>query len=346
MSPRATPSRLAALATATLILTACSAGPEAGETTPSPTTTPPTDQDTLTFADSPLGKIWSTGSQALSDEDQRQAGMAQDREIQEAMARCMAHEGFEYTPIDFTGTYAWELPRVPEPGDREYAERYGYGISTWDLIPRDDAEWPDPYEDARAAVDESERDAWTEAFWGTDLGPDATDEERANAKPGCYHLAHEEVLGQEPPADPWQAVYADPQFDALFLGAEGVSLTVDASPEMTALHQAWFDCMARVGFPGLATSLEAEEQIQAEWDALQSGGDEPTAAQVADLREREIAMATAELDCQDEVDFEQTRLRIQFDAEQEYIDTHRDEFDAMIAVVNKAAAEPTPTSAD
>ena len=108
----------------------------------------------------------------------------------------------------------------------------------------------------------------------------------------------------------------------------------------TEAYTEWAECMAEEGYD-FANPQEAQQSI---FD-LTSGipYDEKTGAQdeaaLAEIREQEIATAVADRTCQDSTGAARTALEAQFAIEQEFIDAHKDELDAMI----EKAAQVSPS---
>lgn len=118
-----------------------------------------------------------------SDEDR--ARMAeQERQREEAVALCMKEQGFEYIPrdtSDFSGGF-FEVEEGLEYGSKEFAEKYGFGISTQrysqaevgpDLVGIDDSAggpFGDPENDPNFEImeglDDGTRRAYEEALYG------------------------------------------------------------------------------------------------------------------------------------------------------------------------------------
>ncbi|MCL2849379.1 MAG: hypothetical protein FWE61_04965, partial [Micrococcales bacterium] len=71
--------------------------------------------------------------------------------VEEAIAACMKEQGFDYTPRGWNASDVAQLTDMPDPASAEYAELYGYGITTTDDAPRtltlpgtDDPQMTDP----------------------------------------------------------------------------------------------------------------------------------------------------------------------------------------------------------
>ena len=89
--------------------------------------------------------------------------------------------------------------------------------------------------------------------------------------------------------------------------------------------------MADEGYD-FANPQEAQESIYTLTNEIPF--DEETGTQdeaaLAEIREQEIATAVADRTCQDSTGAGRAALKAQFDIEQEFIDAHKDELDAMV----------------
>ncbi|MFV0427409.1 MAG: hypothetical protein ACK5KU_10300, partial [Beutenbergiaceae bacterium] len=63
--------------------------------------------------------------------------------------------------------------------------------------------------------------------------------------------------------------------------------------------------------------------------------DEPSEGDLADLRETELAIATADWSCYEEIDYRQRELQVQFKLEQQFVDEWESDIDALMAAYNE-----------
>lgn len=266
-----------------------------------------------------------------------------DRQREELIAECMAKEGFEYIPSTQTTTvYSSDESIGPEWGTREFAEQYGYGIISWpgdDQMAEDPGEgYVDPNQDYVNSLSPSEQ----EAFYETLHGPGLTEEEINAAeeeggyeydwtKSGCWGWAEHE-LNQDTSMAAWE----DPEFADLFSAMETMWGEGQSSPETVALNQEWAACMAEAGYPGLTDRWAAQDALyedqNALWETATEENDwEPDPTMKEELREREIAQATADWDCADQINYDDRSQEIDFAKQQEFLDQHRDELEALVA---------------
>ncbi|WP_315097994.1 hypothetical protein [uncultured Cellulomonas sp.] len=317
-----TTAAIAAGAVALTLLAGCSSG---GGT--------PTGDATLTYEDSPLNAYWEKlgGSQDETDMD---AQMARSEEI---VAACMQDEGFEYTPQDNSGMTAVMEGEEDMPAwdSLEFAEQYGYGATTSSEMPMNQGggeEWVDPNADYLETMSESEQQAFYEALYGKQtMSEEPTDEETAEVQEydwttaGCQGKAQHEVYeaGQ---------VYDDPEFKDLM--SEMNELYEDSRTDERTLeaYATWAECMAEAGYD-FAKPEEAQQSIYDLTNEIpydeETGEQDPAA--LAELRDQEIETAVADRTCQDSTGAGRAVLEAQFEIEQEFIDAHKDELDAMVA---------------
>lgn len=212
----------------------------------------------------PLGEFlgWNDDME-MSDEDLRQ-----QRRIEQLTADCMRDEGFEYVPVDpaeagpmvIDEEGPWSLP--PD----EFAEQYGYGMSTIDPGDESVVELPaadDPNAKIVDGLSRSAQDAYYKALYGDgkggtfvmsaggamsmsvadvpgkggDKGKDET------STPGCMTKANDEVYGPGPTRK------QQASFDSLQKDMDALWERVENDQRVAAAADAWADCMADAGYP-------------------------------------------------------------------------------------------------
>jgi hypothetical protein len=286
----------------------------------------------------PLGEYYEQLYAASTPED----ADAQTREREALITTCMQEQGFEYVPMDpaSDGSYTVEEDEdapVVDWDSEEYAATEGYGVFTYDEEdqPVDEGaeEYVDPNEDYVAAMSETERTAFYEALYGPSVPFDEDAPEEAVeydwTTAGCSGAADHEVAGDQP--------YDDPAFSSLMEEMDGLYEEAAADPAMAALDAAWSGCMADAGFPGFARQPDAAQSIYDEQNSLyeSAGADgeyvEPEAAVMAELEEQELETAVADARCREEVDYRAEEQEIRFALEQEFVDTHQAELEALVA---------------
>jgi hypothetical protein len=200
------------------------------------------------------------GAQAF-DEDTN--FRAQEMEIQQKIAECMAAEGFEYIPFvpsDVGGGFEFD-----ESDQEEYVKTHGFGVSTWVLqeeafgYDEESDPWADdPNREIQDAMDELEREEYYRVLYGGEppiieetpqeeldaMTPEELDqfymEAYENWQPdGCEPRAYEEAFGGgESDMAFWEEFGED--LDEVFM-------RVESDPRIVEAQQGWSACMAAKG---------------------------------------------------------------------------------------------------
>ena len=320
-APRAT-ALAATVLTGMLALTGCG-----GDPTPEPTPTPST---------GPLETLFRDYLAEWSNEDVTR----QLTRMEEAIAACMAEQGFSYTPIDYStvGVDFLGSDLGVEPGTLEFAQRYGYGLTTDPWGASEVAgEVVDPNAEYVAAMSEAEREAYLAALYGerfADLSAPQTPDDDAIADyswedAGCTGSAQEQLLtGNETDGD---------EFLGLQQAMAEMMASAAADPRLDRANADWAACMAESGYPGLSAIGGAEAAISAEVDAVRASAnlgtagrpgppglaDPSTEAAVAEQLEQiapqEISTAVADLTCQAEVGYDALRSQVDAEYQREFL---------------------------
>ena len=258
---------------------------------------------------------------------------AQQREMEEAIAACMAEEGFEYVPRD-TGAVFAQLEADPRQqlSEEEFREQYGYGISTIDRSEMMVAPDPDddPNHQIQQDMDEAEREAYQRALHGEppEFDPDADPDDMVFEPGGCQGEAMEEVQGGQ------VAVFQELQSEFMELQQR-----IESDPRMVDAMQEWQACMREAGYdyterfgPQQELSERMNELQQAAFEDVDPTELDPEDGPVEpdidpdvleELQQDELAIAAAEGECTDEhlADVEQ---EVRADHEGRFIEQHRD----------------------
>lgn len=340
MSRRTTMKRAAlpALAIASaLLLAGCSGGGDAKQSEPE---------------EGPLAKYMAP---LYDGEEYTQEKMdADNKKIEDLVAKCMTKEGFEYTPnLQNGGTVfsSEEEEDGPEWGSVEFAEKYGYGFIDspgMEEMPDEGEmeEMVDPNQEYIESLSESEAEAYNETLYG----PQPTEEEWAEMEEsgnydyeqsGCYADAQKAVQGKSMQA------YEDPEFADLFAAqqefytdiyGDGSDMNaVSPNDDIAKLDRQWADCMADAGFDGFTSPNSASNVISEEYNALQmpDGEDgewvELSKEDQKKFQKREIEVAVADATCKKQLKYEDAVMKITFALEQKFVDEHKSELDALLA---------------
>ncbi|ADG75373.1 conserved hypothetical protein [Cellulomonas flavigena DSM 20109] len=243
---------------------------------------------------------------------------AQVRAQEEAIAACMAEQGFEYAMavVDPEDVVRPD-PDVPVRGSREFAEEYGYGIT--DAPPE-----PGQYTAESSAIpgfsewSQAEQDAYWEALNGRRVNEvqDGEGSTTYDTEGGCLNLA------QTGGADDPSAAFEEESWE--FLGA------LPDDGRFDALDAEWSRCMADEGYeyasPHAAYRAVADTSfgVPLDDDHVQ---DPAAATEAGDL---EMRVALADLECQVGTDYLARWRELSDAAQQEFLDAHRAEVDAWL----------------
>jgi hypothetical protein len=274
----------------------------------------------------PLERYFEDVVDGLEDE----AGVAaEQQQVEEVVARCMAEQGFEYQPVDQSQAVTETDVTTEDP--EKFAAESGYGFS----VPVGPSEeelaetdtWVDPNQEYVEAMSESEQAAYYEALYGemasVEYDEDAEMPEYDPSKAGCQGAAEIEVRGDQ------NAIYESAEFVAFGEAVTQLEEDVAADPRLKEADAAWSECMADAGFSGYATPQEAMDDMMERSNALwQDAGDEgPSAEQQSAAQELERSTAVADYDCKQEVEYDERQSRVREELENAFIEEHRAELE-------------------
>lgn len=293
--------------------------------------------------ESPLAKYFNAvyGGE-LSPEEQERQFAEQQRETEELVAQCMQEQGFEYTPDTSSTSFSSGDGDEWQPDEREWVAQYGYGVVTTPFSeePPPEEEYVDPNGDYVASLSESEQTAFYEALHGPMPDEDELPEDGSFeydwTTAGCHGAAQHEVAGE----DPSQSEEFKPLFEAL----DRLYSDMASWPGMAELDAQWADCMDAAGQGGHANPMQAQDSVYQEMneiyesvgmseDGMPTG--EPDQAAIDALGERERELALADLDCREETDYRDRSAEITAEVEQQFIDDHEAELDALVAAAER-----------
>lgn len=303
------------------------------------------DESDFPYEDSPLIQQYGDlyGAAQMGEHAADAYYDAMDREVEEAVAACMAEQGFDYVPQQ-SANYAYVDTEYTELGPMAWAEKYGFGLTTQqDNQPV--AAPADPNDELLDAMSEAERQAWLAALWGeASEGEERTDGASGEATDrGCRGEAEEVVLATAGDENPWVSVLEDPQYSELLTQINEIGMGLENHPGIDALNAEWAECMSERGYPGLTSGADAQQLVSAEISLVDPNSDgmvdDVALADLTELQEFEIAVATTNITCLQEVDFEDRFTAIQFDLEQAFIDENRTELDALAAALQSASSD-------
>ena len=250
--------------------------------------------------------------------------LRQRRESEQLIAECMRSEGFEYVPL--TDVYvppqlddAWALP------EDEFTATYGYGVST--ILP--DVDRPeDPNEAIRAAMTPAEAEAYRVALHGAQADGWSGNTPPPLSESGCAGKATAVVY------DNLDEYGRDPQWETLASDLSALDIRIDGDPRGVEAEQAWIDCMADAGYPGLdhigggqtLVSNRVDEVLGIEGSEAHLPWSEAEPEALRELQQFEIAVATSDRACKTE-HFDDVFREVRFEMEAEFVEQHRDELE-------------------
>lgn len=294
-------------------------------------------------------------SMADLGEDERQ----QLRQVEELVASCMQEAGFEYIPVDPGGGEGGDDPFAEAyslPPD-EFAREYGYGMTTL-MDPGKDTETEDtdPNAAIRDGLSEAALEEYNRALFGdavevsgnggaVSIAPGEDGAPTDLQDQGCHGKASAEVYGDEG----LMGGFDMSEFEGLFEDLEALRQRVESDPRMVEATEAWAACMAEAGYSEFDTTGQPEETVmdrmselygwedEAPTDAPDSE-DEPSVsvggdteadideAALAELQEYEIAVATADYDCEQQ-EYAEVQKDVAWGFEEEFVDQHEAELE-------------------
>jgi len=296
----------------------------------------------------------------LSEEEQQRRADGGARWREELIAQCMNDAGFVYFPT-VPQAVLFDDGTHRRPDDRDWVTQWGWGVVNSPL-PVGFEEWMSesqgsPNLDYQLNLSPSELEAYNLALWGPPLEQD----EDGNfimdvAKAGCHRLAQEQVdaagIQQLNPA----SIMQSEQFGPLFDGMSELWMQLEADNAYAEVLLEWSACMADAGFPGYQRQRDARGRFQAEdfsqfrdyWggrgyvqfaDGWRNPDGPNTAAfdaAYAELINREVDIALADLDCREAVGYWDRRNQITWAAEAQFVQDHREAFRALRDAVEQA----------
>lgn len=295
-------------------------------------------------------------SAADMGEDERQ----KMRQVEELVATCMEEAGFEYIPVDPFGGDTGDDPFADAyalPPD-EFAREYGYGMTTlMEPGKGEEQESTDPNAAIREGLSETALEEYNRVLFGdavemlgdggaVAIAPGEGGEQPAPEDLGCHGEANAEVFGE----DGGMMMGPDfSEFEGLFEDLEALRQRIESDPRIVEATEAWAACMAEAGYSEFDTPGQPEEAVMDRmselygWDEDASAGEDgadgpnvtmggPAAeedvdeAALAELQEYEIAVATADYDCEQQ-EFAEVQKDVAWGFEEEFVDQHETELE-------------------
>lgn len=279
------------------------------------------------------------GSSDMSEEERQK-----QYRVEELVAECMAEQGFEYIPQRYEDR-SWgpdpeqeEIWALQEEDPERFAREYGYGITTMpEVTTREQDSYEDPNWEIRDSLSPAAQEEYDKALWGEWPEFEEGDEPEGPIEPetpGCYSEATDEVYGfDEEDYSQWEAL--ERQFSELYERIEN-------HPRVKEATQAWIDCMAEAGYPGLEGIYGGNDLVNERmgdlyrWGDFEAGEDlevlpsdppEPDPAELAELQDYEREVALADFQCRRD-HYESEYNSVRDELENQFIEDNRAELEA------------------
>ena len=320
---------------------------------------------------SPLASSGKSGGPAMvikiGGDSESEESRAQQRQVEDLIAKCMLKEGFTYIPVQPDTGGKSKLDQAYELPPDKFAEQYGYGITTlgWVQDPNGGDADSDPNRDIRDKLSEQAKKAYDKALNGTangvvvgsDSGGGRVVERSTNGKDGdigCRGKAMEQVHGAP---DKGEVSNQMEKFESLFDDIEALRKRIDSDPRLEKATKAWSDCMADKDYD-FSKPDEAPQSVSQRLERLFGMSDEPGSStspeemkkpdpkEVAKIKPYELAVAKADYDCRKQ-HYDKTYHTVQFELEGAFVKDHKAELEAyrdFMSELQSPQASPTKGS--
>lgn len=222
-----------------------------------------------TEAESPLAEFlgeetFGFGFDIDIDDPATQARLAQDeQERQERVVACMSEQGFEYIPQEQSSFDFASFNDGLDYDSREYAEKYGFGITTQhfpqetvgpDLVGYDDSVFDDiADQDANQEIvdsmDTATQDAYYEALYGAepelefDFDPETATDEELEQMEDAFAMAPQGCFGEA-----YDSGRLNQFYNTFEDEIEAMYEAIEADPRIVEANQDIEDCVADSGY--------------------------------------------------------------------------------------------------
>lgn len=289
----------------------------------------------------PLSKILNAAWGEYDEEESNR----QQAEVENLVAECMAAEGFEYVPQDFSSmSVSISEEDMEDMNTEEWVAKNGYGMSmgmetSEEPVDEETEEWVDPNADYLATLSESEATAYYEVLYG--VQPEMTEEEMETYEytwedSGCQGSAQHEVFAE-------QDIYTDPRFEDLTESINEVYSDSEKDPRLVELAAEWADCMADADFTDFATPQDAMTSVsEAQSEVYTFEGEMteeyagPSDEAIAKFRELELSTALADFRCKEKVDWDRVSAEVTFEREEAFVKDNKAALDEFVAAVEES----------
>ena len=263
----------------------------------------------------------------------------QQKQVEAAVAQCMKEEGFEYTPVDHDSGSVTFISNsdYEDTQTSAYAKKYGYGIFSYpeEETPVEDApeeEFVDPNQDYVSSLSENEQEEFYNTLFGPSPSENLSDEEMDAwfsdpANQGCYGAAQNNAYETE------NSFYESSEAQDFFDIYSDFFSTVEVeNTKIIELNDAWSQCISEKGY-NFSSPDEAMQSVYEINESLytqainEDGSIEPSAQEykepdpevLEEAKEDEIALATADYECQEKLDYLKKKTTLQWELEEQFI---------------------------
>lgn len=212
---------------------------------------------------------------------------------------CMKDEGFDYVPQDPTAQEAALLGGQTMSKD-DFEKQYGYGITTL-YEQRRKLAVAGPNKSIRDSLPEADRKAYDKALHGDDPTAtffDALDSGDFSRLGGCLKTATDKVFG------------GTDVVETLSAELDELDEKMRADARMVKAVKDWTACMREKGFDGLEEQEEVDAVLKEKLEEIVGPASDLASADSAEgeydktalaaLQKEEVAMVTADIECEEE----------------------------------------------
>jgi len=280
------------------------------------------------------GTNWSDAN--LSNEERQRRFNAEQVMRENLIAECMLESGFTYIPFPEGQTLVISEGNEWRPDDRDWVAQYGYGtfadVNPEAVVSTGHPGITNPNDEIRESLSDGEREAYIAALFGRMFDPEFTstatlDELWENG--GCIMWAAREVAGNSANQSASNDEFA-PLLEAIDQMRESLR------NEITEADRDWAVCMANAGHPDFQRQGDAQASVQTQltsfwdnWDWETDGYEPNNSQEFLVLREKEIDLALADLDCRESTDFAARQEARRIEVETQFVNDHRAELEAL-----------------
>lgn len=280
-------------------------------------------------------KGWNPfGPPSLTEAQQAEAN-AKQQQYQQAIADCMAEQGFTYVPLIPPADEAAVMAEVALEGTLQYAQKYGFGNvdNPWSKLRIDPSANPNTAYIAGLSVEA--RYAYNVALKGRASAEieKQLDEGQTKGPQGLgTETGTDSGNGADCTARASSQIYSagghdEYAFTELISAAKLALAQIDSDPRVVEAVQGWSDCMVDAGYPRYGSRLDVRNEYSEQFGrVVRSDG-----SAVEAFRAEEIEAAVSDATCADSTGYTRTLADVQYEIERGFVADHEAELDAYVA---------------